>query len=179
MRAILSATIFVCLITAVHAAETENPWKNSKVGDWVAYKMTGAGIEGTTRMEITAKAEKEVTYKIEGTFTAAGKKMVAPVQMQTVDLTKPYDAISAANLKKNNVTIETVAEGKEKLKIGDKEYDTTWKKLKATTKVMDIEIVSEYKMWFCKDVPLGGLVRMDTEVSGTTTKLEITGSGSK
>jgi hypothetical protein len=181
MRHILSATMLVCLMAVVHAAEpekTENPWKIYKVGDWVSYKNTGAGFEGTTKMTITAKDDKEVTYKIEATFTAAGKKMVAPVQTQKIDLTKPYDAIAARNMKAKGVTIETVGEGKEKLKIGDKEYDTTWKKLKATSKIMDIEMVSEYKMWFCKDVPLGGLVRMDTEVGAITSKLEITGSGS-
>jgi hypothetical protein len=179
MRATLSATILACFIVAVHGAEQENPWRTAKVGDWVSHKTTGTGFEGTSKMTITAKSDKEVTYKIEGTFTAAGKTMVAPVQMQTVDLTKPYDAISAANMKANNVKIETVGEGKEKLKVGGKEYETTWKKLKATTIVNEMKMVSEYKMWFCKDVPVNGLVRMDIEAAGFTSTLEITGSGSK
>src|SRR5262249_46694846 len=151
----------------------------AKVGDWVEHKMTGPTFEGTSKITITEKTDKEVTYKVEGTFTANGTKMVAPVQMQKVDLTKNYDAVSAANLNSKGVKIETVDEGKEKLKIGDKEYDTTWKKLRSTQTVNDMKIVSEYKMWFSKDVPVNGLVRMDTMVAGTMTKLEIIGSGSK
>ena len=38
-------------------------------------------------------------------------------------------------------------------------------------------IVSDYKMWFSKDVPLGGLVRMESNVSTTMTTVELIGSG--
>jgi hypothetical protein len=184
MRLLLTAVLLLAFVAPARADDVENPWKNSKVGDWVEHKTTGANFSGTSKMTITAKDDKEVTYQIEGTFNANGQTMTAPVQKQTIDLTKPYDPVAAATnaatkMSAKGTKIETVGEGKEKLKIGAKEYETTWKKLKATTTVNDMTIVSEYKMWFCKDVPLGGLVRMDTDVAGTTTKLEISGSGSK
>jgi hypothetical protein len=40
-------------------------------------------------------------------------------------------------------------------------------------------VVSDYKMWFSKDVPLSGLVRMETTTSMLTMKLELIGSGRK
>ena len=76
-------------------------------------------------------------------------------------------------------TIEKLDEGKEKLKAAGKTYDTKWTKLRATTMVNEMKIVVDHKMWFCKDVPLSGLVRMDTTVSEMTMKLELIGSGSK
>jgi hypothetical protein len=96
-----------------------------------------------------------------------------------IDLTKDYDAIGAANAADKNIKLEKIAEGKEKLKIGDKEYDTKWTQTKATATYNGVASVSEYKMWFCKDVPLGGLVKMDTTVGTTTSSLEIVASGKK
>ncbi len=179
MRPLFLSALLVCLAPAVRAADDENPYKNSKVGDWVEYKMTGTGFEGKTKMTVVAKDEKELTFEIAGSFTAMGKEMTAPVQKQTIDLTKPYDAIIAANLAKNDVKVENLGEGKEKLKVGDKEYDTKWTKTKATATFNNITVVTETKMWFSKDVPLSGLVRMDTTVGAITTKLELTGSGKK
>ncbi len=180
MRLLFVAALLVSTLASAHAADADNPWKSSKVGDWVEHKTVGPSFSGTSKMTIIAKDDKEVTYQIEGTFTANGKTMVSPIQKQTIDLTKPYDPVAAAaRMSAKGTKIETVGEGKENLKIGGKDYETTWKKLKATTTINNMTMVSEYKMWFCKDVPLGGLVRMDTEVAGIATKLEITGSGGK
>jgi hypothetical protein len=179
MRVLLAVALLVSLVPALHAADDDNPYKKTKVGDWVEYKMTSATIAGKTKMTITAKDDKEVTYELTGTFSFMGKETVSPPQKIKVDLTKPYDQISAANLKANNTKIEKVGEGKEKLKVGDKEFDTTWRKLKATTTMGESIIITEYKMWFSKDVPMSGLVRMDTTAPGFTSKMELVGSGSK
>ena len=170
-----------CFVPALLGADEENPLKKAKVGDWVEYKMTGTNnVAGKTKMVVIAKDDKEVTYEITGTFSFMGKETVAPVQKQTVDLTKPYDpAVAAANLKATNTKIEKTGEGKEKLKVGEKEFDTKWTKLKSTTTVNNITIVSEYQMWFAANVPLSGLVRLDTTAPGVKTKLELVGSGSK
>jgi hypothetical protein len=179
MRPLVLTVLLVCLVPSVRAADDENPWKNAKVGDWVEYKMAGTGFESKTKMTVVAKSDKEVSYEISATFTAAGKEMTAPVQKQTIDLTKNYDELSAINLQNKNVKIEKLDEGKEKLKIGDKEYDTKWTRTKATATFNGITSVSEYKMWFSKEVPLGGMVRMDTTVGTIVTKLELTGFDKK
>lgn len=175
MRSHFAVALLICFASSVQGADVENPYKKAAVGDWVEYKMTGPNIEGTTKMTIVAKDDKEVSYEVAATFNG----QTAPRQKLKIDLTKSYDAVSAANLKANNTKIETVGEGTEKLKVGDKDYDTKWTKLKSTTTVSNFTIVSEYQMWFAKEVPLSGLVKMDTTTSTITTKLELIGSGHK
>jgi hypothetical protein len=177
MRMLTGIVLLVCFVPALQGADEENPLKKSKVGDWTEYRMTGPSMDGKTRLTVIAKDDKEVTYEVTGKMSFNGKEMAMPAQKQKVDLTKPYDAISAANLARTGTKIETVGEGTEKLKIRGKEYDTKWTKLKATTTVGDVTVVSEYKMWFSKSVPVSGLVRMDTDTAGTATKMELVGSG--
>ena len=179
MRSILAAAVLVCLAPTALLAGDENPFNKSKVGDWVEYKMTGPNVEGKTKMAIIAKDDKEVTYEVTGSFSFVGKETSAPVQKIKVDLTKSYDPIIAANLARTGTKIEKDGEGAEKIKVGDKEFDTKWTKTKSTTTVNGITIVSEHKMWFSKDVPLSGLVRMDTATGMTTTTMQLIGSGSK
>jgi hypothetical protein len=175
----IAAALLVCFAPAIQGADDENPYRNTKVGDWTEYQLTGQNMEGTTKMTVVSKNDKELTFEVAATFSIMGNKMVAPVQTMKIDLTKSYDAISAANLKANNVKIEKLDEGKEKLKAAGKEYDTKWIKLRATTTVNEMMIVMDYKMWFCKEVPLSGLVRMDTTASAIMTKLELIGTGHK
>jgi hypothetical protein len=73
-------------------------------------------------------------------------------------------------------------EGREKIKVGDKECETKWIKLKSTTTFNNKTVESSYKMWFSKDVPMSGLVRLvtfGTTTSDMTTKVELTGFGRK
>jgi hypothetical protein len=175
----IAAVVLLWPLTAASRADDQNPYRSSKVGDWAEYRMTGQNMEGSTKMTIVSKADKELTYEVTASFSFMGNKSVAPAQFIKVDLTKPYDAISAANLKANNVKMEKLEEGKEKLKAAGKEYDTNWTKLRATTTTNGMTIVSDYQMWFCKDVPLSGLVRMDTTINDLITRVELIGSGSK
>lgn len=179
MHSLFPATILICFGSALQAGDQENPFRKGAVGDWVEYAMTGPNMEGKTKMTIVAKDDKEVTYEVAATFAFMGKEMVAPVQKMKIDLTKSYDPIATANLKAKDVKIEREGEGAEKVKVGQKEFDTKWTKLKATATVNNFMVVTDYKMWFSKDVPLSGLVRMETTTSMLTTKLELIGTGHK
>jgi hypothetical protein len=179
MRSILACSLVLVLAPSSRSADEENPMRKAKVGDWVEYRMTGKDIEGTTKMTIVSKSDKEVTYEIEATFSFMGNKQTAPVQRQTVDLTKPWDLISAKNLKENNVQLETISEGKETLKAGGKNYETKWKKLKSTTTAQGFTVVVNYQMWWSPDVPVTGLVRLDTAAGEAVTKMEVVASGRK
>jgi hypothetical protein len=179
MRLMIATALLLCFCPVIHGSDDRNPFTNAKVGDWVEYKMTGQNMEGSTKMTVASKDEKELTYEVTATFSFLGNKTVAPVQTMKVDLTKDYDAISAANLKAKNVKIEKLDEGTEKIQAAGKEYDTKWTKLRATTTVNGMTIVVDHKMWFSKEVPLSGLVRMDTTASGMTTRMELIGSGNK
>jgi hypothetical protein len=178
MRSILVGTLLLLLVPISRGAEEENPLRKAKVGDWVEYRMTGKDTEGTTKMTIVTKTDKEVTYEIESTFSFMGNKQSA-VQRQTVDLTKPWDMISARNIKENNVQLEKISEGRESLEAGGKKYETKWKKLKSTTTTSGFTVVVEHKMWFSPEVPVTGMVRLDTTTGDSATKIEVVASGHK
>lgn len=180
MRLFTATLVLACFVTSLRADdEADNPFRNSKVGDWIEYKMTGQLMSGKTKMTVTSKDDKELAYEIAGTFTMNGKEMTAPLQKQIIDLTKSYDPIVAANLKASGVKTERLGEGAEKLKVGGREYDAKWIKTKTTATANNITIVSEGKMWFCKDVPLSGLVKMETSTGPVATVLELVATGSK
>ena len=184
MRIALPFVLLLCLSSIVHAADDENPFHKAKLGDWAEYKMTGPNVAGTTKMVIVAKDDKEVTYEITSKFSAFGQETVAPAQKIKVDLTKSYDPIIAANLKQNNTKVEKLGEGSEKVKAAGKEIETKWTKQRATTTVNDMKIVTDTKMWFSKDVPVSGMVKMESTTTvpgmpGTSTTVELVKSGSK
>jgi hypothetical protein len=171
--------LLICGNIVLLSSDEENPFKKANIGDWVEYKLTSSNFDGKTKMTVIAKDDKEVTYEVAAKVTFMGNEMAAPLQRQKIDLTKSYDPIVSANLQGSGVKFETEGSGNEKLKLGSKEYETHWTKLKATATLNNVMIVTEYKMWFCKDVPLSGLIRMDTTTSGVSTRLEMIGSGGK
>ena len=65
---LLAALVVAALPLAAAAADEENPYKKVKVGDFATYKMTtkfaGASFEGTMTQTVTAKDDKEVTFKM-------------------------------------------------------------------------------------------------------------------
>jgi hypothetical protein len=171
--------LVVCVAPAARAADVENPFKNAKEGDWAKYKLTtsimGNNIEGALKMTVTAKSDKEATVKT--TMTFMGTEL--PGTELKIDLSKSYDPLTTLNMPKGmDAKIEKLDEGKEKIKIGKKEYDCTWTKVKSVTKVGDMEVTSEVKVWLCKDVPLSGMVKMEmkSDFAKATMELEETGS---
>jgi len=185
MKRLMVIALAVCLAPLARAQDKEeNPFKKAKVGDWVEYKMTtmagGFNIEAKTKMEVTAKDDKEVTVKT----TASVGGMEGKSQEMKIDLTKPYDPTQAGNLPKDaEAKIEKAGDGKEKIKVGGKDYDTTWQKMKVKAKAMGLEIESEVTVWRAKDVPLDGTVKMTgvSKVMGMDVKMtmELVDSGSK
>ena len=178
MRTRIGIVLLVCFVPALRGADEENPLKKPKVGDWTEYRMTGPSMDGKTRLTIIAKDDKEVTYEVTGKISFNGKEMAVPVQKKTIDLTKPYDPIVAANLARTGTKIETVGEGTEKVTIGGKEYDTKWTKLKATTTVGDVTLFPNTRCGSSRACPYPGWC-MDTSTSGTDTRVELVGTGSK
>ncbi|MBP3959560.1 hypothetical protein J8F10_30315 [Gemmata sp. G18] len=161
----LSVLALVLAPVVAHAADVENPYKGAKVGDFAVYKMTTKvgdfNIKGTVTQTVTEKSDKEVTVKGTGTVEFNGNKMDIPAQEQKIDLTKPFDPTKAANLPGGaEAKVEKGKEGKEKIKVGDKEYSTTWTTYTAKMKVMGQEIEADLKTWMAKDVAAGGMVKM-------------------
>jgi hypothetical protein len=116
--------------------------------------------------------------------TATVGGMEVPGQENKIDLTKPYDPNSTANLPKGDeVKIEKISDGKEKIKVGDKEYECTWTNSKMKGKANGVELDAEVKVWTSKSVPLGGMVKteMKATIAGMamTTTMELSETGSK
>jgi hypothetical protein len=145
----------------------------------VTTKVMGMDIEGTVKMVVTAKDDKSVTMKATPTFNG----MELPGQEQKIDLTKPYDPAAAGGQlpKGTDAKTKKVGEGKEKIKVGGKEYATTWMKIKVEAKVMGNEFKSDVKVWMSKDVPLGGVVKMEmkSNIADMTMELKEFGKGKK
>jgi hypothetical protein len=182
MKFSLSAVAVVVCLAALAWAGEENPLKKAKVGDWIEYRMVmNAGplkIDGKSKITVTAASDKEL--ELETVSTVFGKEQ--PPMKKKVDLTKPFDPLDLADLGKGGAKVEKGKEGKETIKIGDKEYKCTWTQLKVAGKDKKPQD-ADVKVWLCKDVPLNGLVKMeltakemDMEIRMT---LELTGSGRK
>jgi hypothetical protein len=183
MKRLLPASLLLGLAATAPAQDTENPFKKAKVGDWAEYKMTasfaGQNLDGKTKVTVTAKTDKEATL----TTTATLKGMEVPPQESKIDLTKPYDPLTSVVPKDAEIKVEKVADGKEKIKVGGKDYDCTWMKLKFSGKASGQPFEGEAKVWTAKDVPLGGTVKMEAtqKAMGLEIKMamELLGTGGK
>lgn len=182
----LSVVLVVGLAPFV-AAQDDNPFKAAKVGDWTSYKLTagfaGQNIDGDMRMTVTEKDDKTAT--VEMVATVLGMK--SPAQKITIDLTKPYDPSGLVGVGQGGVPkgldVKKAGEGKEKIKLGDKEYESTWARMTMKGNAQGVAIDGEAKVWIAKAAPLSGMVKMETKMMvmnmAITMKLELSGSGSK
>lgn len=178
------ATSLAALMILVPAPKTDlpqNPLRRAKAGDWVEYttsiSVQGNNIEGRMRMTVTDITEKAATVETKATLNG----MDAPVQKQTIDLTKDYGASLVAQLGQNNpaVKIEKVAEGKDKINHRGKDYECAWVtvKLDAPGGLAGQEL----KIWLHQEAPLLGVLKMEMKVKepAVAVIIELSGSGGK
>jgi hypothetical protein len=171
---LIAAACFTLIVApfAATAADVENPYRNAKVGDTLTYKMAiksaVGNFDGSMTQTITEKSDKEATVKV--VTKMLGKEQ--PAKEQKIDLTKDYDPTASAT---QGAKAEKLKDGKEKVKIGDKEYDCTW----ITYKVDPGANVpkgfggeSELKVWLCKDVP--GMVKMTVNTKAMNNATNVT-----
>lgn len=177
---LLAALVVCCAPLAARAADEDfNPYKNTKVGDFATYKMSmkvaGFAVVGNTTQKVTAKSDKEATVEVTGSIELNGMKMDIPEQKQTIDLTKPYDPtkVGGGLPPGTDVKVEKGKEGKEKIKVGGKEYDCTWTTYTVKGSANGQDIVANVKAWMSKDVPLG-MVKMEMNADVAKMKMEMT-----
>jgi hypothetical protein len=180
MRFSLLPFVIIAFLTASVSEgqeRNENPFRAAKVGDYVAYKMTtsvmGKNLEINMKQTVTAKDEKEVTLSTATTFMGNA----FPGQESKIDLTKPYDPAEAATANKKG-KFEKTGEGKEKIKIGNKEYECTWMTGKVSADANGKKLESDIKAWFSKSVPLTGMIKMEMKSNFADIVMEISESGS-
>jgi hypothetical protein len=181
VRLLAAALAVCCAPLAARAADEDNPYKNAKVGDYATYKMNMKvatfAIAGTTTQSVTAKSDKEATVKTTGSFEIMGMKQDIPEQTQTIDLTKPFDPTKVGGggglPPGTDVKVEKGKEGKEKVKVGGKEYECTWTAYTVKGKANGQEITADVKAWMSKDLPLG-MVKMEMTADIAKMKMEMT-----
>jgi hypothetical protein len=173
-RFVVSLILFITVAICVSAQEAEQPLKRAKVGDYAVFKMSGAGVNGTSKQEVTAVTDKEVTIRFTSTVNGIEQK---PTE-QKIDFTKKADpAVEAANRKKFKI-VDT-GKGQETLKIDGKDYQCDWRSSMATATQNGMDIVTESKLWMSKDAPVFGLVKTESKTFGQVTVVELTEAGSK
>jgi hypothetical protein len=152
-RAFVALLITAAPLTA-RAADDENPYKKAKVGDFAKYAVKGKlgflPLDGVVTQTVTEKSDAEATLKI--VLTASGVE--TPFPDQKIDLSKPLDPTKGFALPKlGSAALEKLKSGKEKVRVGSKEYDAEWTtyKLKVTHK--GIESEGDLKVWASPEVP--------------------------
>jgi len=171
--ALAAAAVAALTVQAQNPAAPANPYQNTKVGDYASYKMKVSvgpvNLEGVTTQTVTARTDKEVTVKT----TATVNGMEAPPQEQKIDLTKPYDPTKVGGLPMGTeATVTKGKDGAEKVKVGTKEYETTWTNYTVKAKAAGMDIDSDVKVWNAKDVPMG-MVKMEMTAKVGTTDMKM------
>jgi len=166
-------------------AAEENPFKKAKVGEWIEYTMNteamGQKMEMGMKQSVLAKDETSVTLRTESSMM--GQKM--PGQDVKILLDKPYEPY-LQDQKLTDAKVTPLGDGNETITVGGKSYACRWTKVKVVaTKPQAMEMTA--KTWVCKDVPLSGMVRMESEMNmtvngqamATKTSMELKGAGAK
>jgi hypothetical protein len=165
--------------TAVWAADS--PLKRASVGEWTEY-LTRTETMGQTReirMKKTVVAKDAVSVTLRTATSMMGKEV--PPQDVRVMLDQPYEPYKTGH---SDATVTQLGEGSETITVGGNVYICHWVKVKTIeTKPQAVE--STTTVWASKDVPVSGMVKMESEASATRggktvtskTTMELTGAG--
>lgn len=134
---LLRAVAVVALVlapVAARAADDDNPFKRAKVGDYAKYSVVVKNPRGEQKsartQTVTATGDKELALK--SVDFIDGKEVPNRKPDQKIDLTKPFDPVSAGEGSAGaNLKWEKHKDGTEKLKVDGKEYECTWTTYKA------------------------------------------------
>ncbi len=191
-KSVLALAVAMLGIPSLFAKdEEENPFKKAKVGDYATYKMEGKvgvggmnfEISGTVTQTVIEKDDKKAVIEIETDIP--GLPVKPPKQKQEIDLTKPFDPSKLSGGAQipggGELKLEKGKSGKEKVKVGGKEYETNWETVTGKTKLPDPigEIEMNIKTWTSKDVGLGGMVKMEMKSNLMDMVMELKETGSK
>lgn len=183
----MSLCTFGCLLLALlfvpqggKAELSGQIYKNAKVGDWISFKVTGSPSPVETKQSVIVRTEQYVIIKIEQ--KVGGRDGPPSEYAARID----EDTAMTARMNRNPdylVATKKKGSGKETLTIGDRTYDCVWQETESTALMRnpttgEVTVsVSVSKTWHCPDVPLGGVVRSETETNGRKVVTEITGFG--
>ena len=154
---LIAVLVFALVPLTARAADDENPYRNAKLGDYAKYfthlKSPLGELKADRVQTVTAASDKELTLRT--VIVANGKELPNKKPEHKLDLTKPFDPLGTGD---GSVTEsykwEKVKDGKEKVKVGGKEYDCTWTSYKAVvTGKLGTMTEGELKVWLSRDIP--------------------------
>ncbi len=152
--------------TASPPTADDTRYASARVGDWIAQTLTGVSA-GEVRRTVVAKDAKFATIKEE--TTRGGETLVEETKYR---LDKTYELAAAPGAQD-----EKLGEGDETLRVGDRDYACHWVHVKRTWDMGGQPRHSDIKIWRCKDVPFGGIVRSDVTGMVGTHNAMMTGCG--
>jgi len=178
---LLLAVVLGALLLPLLIWAADNPLKNAKVGEWIEFvthtEAMGTKMEMQMKQTVVAKDATSITLRTESTMN--GTKM--PPQDTKIMLDQPYEPYTKGF---SDAVVTPLGEGTETITVGGKAYACHWAKVKVVaTKPTAVDATT--KVWTCKDVPVSGMVRMETEsamkagtqIMNTKMTMEMTGSG--
>lgn len=169
----LAAALALAFAPAGWAADEENPFKKAKVGDFATYKMatkiSGVTLEGVVTQTVISKDDKEAVVELTGKVNNTD----IPPQKQTIDLSRPYNPSASTGLPTGvGAKVERLKEGKEKVKVGMKDHDTTWETYKVKLNAGGTDFDAELRVWQDKSLALP-LVKMEMSTVVNENRIDV------
>lgn len=168
----VAVNLVLALVASVSfAGDAENPLKNGKVGDWVSYsttsKMAGMEMQMEMKQTLIKKTEEEATIEVNTKVHGQDIKNTF-----TVKLNEKYDP-RKMQMAGADVEVKELGAGEEELDINGKKLKTKWAQYEVTGKANGQPFNSKGKSWTSTEVPLGGMVKTESELKGmgTTTMI--------
>lgn len=169
------------LVLPLKSLATDNPYRSAKVGEWVENLMItetmGRKVEMKMKQTIVDKDDVSVTMRTTGTMM--GREI--PPQDTKILLNQTYDPYTQGY---TDAKVTRLGEGDETVSVGGKSYKCHWEKVKVVA-TRPAAVESTFKLWSSKDVPLSGMVKMEsdsvmtmgTQTMNTKMTMVLTGSG--
>ncbi len=161
------ATLFV---VPVSAGDTQHPMRNTKDGTWLEYSVKSAdsqtaakAAKAFSRWWTADNPSKDFLIVRFESFVLGQRR---PGGSHVFRFDRPFEP----TLKDvDGVKIKVLTEGNESLAIGGKQYNCKWQVRQIDLALDEQSITPEYKckskVWFCPDVPMGGMVKMENDIS--------------
>ncbi|MCY3024244.1 MAG: hypothetical protein NTW87_35150 [Planctomycetota bacterium] len=177
-RRIAMAALLLCFSVAVAGAADANPLTHASLGDWAAYKIAnkagGFSVEKETKYTVTRKTDAAVTIEI--AREVGGQEATTSF---TVDLAKKFDPRLLPFADKGEMTIKELDKGEDTLTVAGKTLKAAWSTFEAAGTHNGRPIALQGKSWLAPDVPLGGLVKLETESATGKRTMELKAFGTK
>lgn len=172
----------ICLLTAAMVApllagNSQHPLRNTKVGTWLEYNFKSAFDPGALKAAKCSSRWWNADHITEDFLSVKFETFVFGQRRPGGNHIFHFDRPFEPTLKDvKGVKIKVLSEGNETLTINGKSYKCKWQMRQIDLAMDEQTVTPEYKckskVWYCADVPMGGMVRMENDISQRFSKGE-------